>query len=171
MSGHIEVSRAIELAARYHRNQVDKGGEPYILHPLRVMTAVRQAHFSAKHQVIAVLHDIVEDTDIRLTDLTWLGKELCQSLIAITRRYQAHPSGKICFDEYGALAHGDPQETHQEYFQRCVQDPIARVVKYYDTVDNMDPRRFRPGVPLGRYVKAITWFHDNGVVAPPTQPL
>lgn len=51
------LTEAICLAARAHAGQTDKAGEPYILHPLRVMQAV-----SPEARVVAVLHDVIEDT-------------------------------------------------------------------------------------------------------------
>jgi len=52
------LEKAIKIAIEAHSGQVDKGGNPYILHPFRVMLNV-----SDKAKVAAVLHDVVEDTD------------------------------------------------------------------------------------------------------------
>ena len=54
------TERAIEIAARAHAGQVDKAGEPYIFHPLRLMLSLSGVHA----QMAAVLHDVVEDTSI-----------------------------------------------------------------------------------------------------------
>ncbi len=54
------LERAIALAAQAHAGQVDKGGAPYILHPLRVM--LRLTHPEAR--IVAVLHDVLEDCPI-----------------------------------------------------------------------------------------------------------
>ena len=51
------LERAIEIAARAHAGQTDKGGAPYVLHPLRVMLQLRDP----VAQIAAVLHDVVED--------------------------------------------------------------------------------------------------------------
>ena len=59
------LERAIELAVEHHKGQVDKAGEPYILHPLRLMMSVDKDD----EKIVAVMHDIVEDTDITLDDL------------------------------------------------------------------------------------------------------
>ncbi|MDI3292501.1 hypothetical protein [Janthinobacterium tructae] len=53
------LERAIEIAAATHAGQTDKGGAPYILHPLRVMLRVAPG----AQQIVAVLHDVVEDSD------------------------------------------------------------------------------------------------------------
>ena len=54
------LERAIELAVKHHKGQTDKAGKAYILHPLRLMMAVN----TDEEKIVAVLHDIVEDTDI-----------------------------------------------------------------------------------------------------------
>jgi hypothetical protein len=52
------LEHAIALAACAHAGQVDKAGQPYILHPLRVMLRLS----GADERIVAVLHDVVEDT-------------------------------------------------------------------------------------------------------------
>ena len=56
------LEKAIEIASLAHAGVLDKQGQPYILHPLRVMLNVR----GLVAQVVAVLHDVVEDTDVTL---------------------------------------------------------------------------------------------------------
>lgn len=63
------LERAIELAASAHAGQVDKAGQPYILHPLRVMLRME----TLAQKMTAVLHDIVEDTDVTLEQLKMEG--------------------------------------------------------------------------------------------------
>jgi (p)ppGpp synthase/HD superfamily hydrolase len=58
------IEKALQIAARAHEGQKDKEGLPYILHPLRVMHAV---------QVVAVLHDVIEDTSVTSEDLRQAG--------------------------------------------------------------------------------------------------
>ncbi len=55
------LGRAIEIAATAHSGQVDKGGKPYILHPLWVMDRVR--HLGEDYMIVAVLHDVMEDSN------------------------------------------------------------------------------------------------------------
>jgi (p)ppGpp synthase/HD superfamily hydrolase len=57
---------AIALAANAHINQFDKGGKPYILHPLRVMHKVMKMTDDENIHMLAVLHDVVEDTNVTL---------------------------------------------------------------------------------------------------------
>jgi GTP diphosphokinase / guanosine-3',5'-bis(diphosphate) 3'-diphosphatase len=112
------LERAIEIAARAHAGQIDKGGEPYILHPLRVMQA--QTHIDAR--IAAVLHDVVEDTEVSFAVLEQEGFSplVVEAVKALTKL---------------------PGEKRLEAAARAVQNPIARVVKLADVADNMDLRR------------------------------
>lgn len=109
---------AIALAARAHRGQLDKGGQPYILHPLRVM--LRQQDEAAS--IVAVLHNVVEDTSTTLADLREAGysEEVREAVDCLTRR---------------------PGEPYERMLSRVETNPIARRVKLADLEDNMDPRR------------------------------
>ncbi len=112
------LERAIELAAHAHAGQADKGGEPYVLHVLRVMFAVEGEHA----RMAAVLHDIVEDTPMTLDQLRAEGfpEKVVRAVQALTKL---------------------PGETRLEAAQRAAQDPIARIVKLADNADNQNLER------------------------------
>ncbi len=118
MSGNQLLEEAIALAVEAHRGQADKAGAPYILHPLRVMLGVA----GPVEQVVAVLHDVVEDSGWTLERLRERGfpPEVCAALDALTRR---------------------PGESYEAFILRARADPIARTVKLADLEDNMDVRR------------------------------
>ena len=59
------LERALEIAAKAHAGQMDKAGQPYVLHPLRMMLAVT----TPEARMAAVLHDVVEDTAVTLEEL------------------------------------------------------------------------------------------------------
>ncbi|QMT41249.1 HD domain-containing protein [Neisseria shayeganii] len=109
---------AIELAARFHAGQRDKGGAPYILHPLRVMASVS----SEAEKIVAVLHDIVEDTEMDEYGLRQHGfsDEIVEAVLALTKR---------------------EKESRIDAAKRAAANPIARVVKLADVADNMDLSR------------------------------
>ncbi len=123
---------AIALAAHAHRGQVDKGGQPYILHVLRVM--LRQEDETARFA--AVLHDVLEDTQVTLADLRSAGysEPVCAAVDCLTRR-----SG----------------ETYEEMIERVATNPLARQVKLADLADNLDPNRTVPTDPAaaGRHAR------------------
>jgi guanosine-3',5'-bis(diphosphate) 3'-pyrophosphohydrolase len=112
------LERAIEIAAQAHAGQVDKAGQPYILHPLRLMLAVQTTH----ERMAAVLHDVVEDTPWTFEDLAQEG--FPQVVIEAVKALTKH-SG----------------ESRIEAAKRVVQHPIARIVKLADVSDNMDLSR------------------------------
>jgi (p)ppGpp synthase/HD superfamily hydrolase len=112
------LERAIEIAAQVHTDQIDKAGEPYILHPLRVMLSVN----TPAERMAAVLHDVVEDSDVTLADLQAEGfpAEVLNAVEALTKR---------------------DGESRLEAATRAAQNPVARVVKLADVTDNMDLSR------------------------------
>jgi len=112
------LERAIELAAKAHAGQVDKAGQPYILHPLRLMLAVRTPH----ERMAAVLHDIVEDTPTTFDDLVAEGfpPEVVAAIRALTKT---------------------EGEKRVDAAHRAAADPVARAVKLADVADNMDLSR------------------------------
>ncbi|GAA5630250.1 bifunctional (p)ppGpp synthase/hydrolase RelA [Acinetobacter calcoaceticus] len=114
------LERAISLAAERHAGQVDKANAPYILHPLRVMLNVPEI----EHKIVAVLHDILEDTATTIDELYRLGFQthLIDAIIALTKQ---------------------EGESRIQAAQRTVQNPIARVVKLADITDNMDLSRIQ----------------------------
>lgn len=136
------LADAISFAADAHRHQHDKNGDPYILHPLRVMQKVLDKGLPQTYAVVAVLHDVVEDCNVNLEEIEdRFGSTVRRGVDAMTRRKNPDT--------------GEWAETHAEYVDRCLQDPMGLEVKECDTHDNMDPKRFHPEVPYGRYIKVL----------------
>ena len=108
------LEKAITLATAVHIGQKDKLGEPYILHPLRVMAAFEDE--SAR--VTAVLHDVCEDSP-NIDPL------------AIAKTFGAHIGVALNY-----LTRRDGEE-YQDYIQRCAGDPLAKRVKIEDLKDNL----------------------------------
>ncbi len=112
------LERAIAIAAQAHTGQLDKGGQPYILHPLRVMLRVT----GVPERIAAVLHDVVEDSPVTLDDLRaeGFGQDVLDGLEALTKR---------------------PGETRIEAAHRAARNRIARTVKLADNAENLDLSR------------------------------
>ena len=117
------IEKAIQIAARARECQKDKDGEPYILHPLRVMSAVE----GEPAKVAAVLHDVIEDTAITAEDLRreGFGEAVLASVTWLTHR------------------EGEP---YADYVVRCKGDEIVRRVKLADLEDNARPDRIEPAI-------------------------
>ena len=80
-----QLARAISIATKAHEGQFDKGGKPYILHPLHLMS---QLMFDPQLATIAVLHDVVEDSNITMDGLAIEGfsvRVLC-AVDALTKK-------------------------------------------------------------------------------------
>jgi (p)ppGpp synthase/HD superfamily hydrolase len=109
---------AVSIAAQAHRGQKDKAGDPYFLHPLRMMLRMN----SEAEMIAAVLHDVVEDSDWTLEQLRDKGfsEDVLQAVDCLTHR------------------NGEPYE---EFIRRAQQNPIARQVKIADLEDNMNIQR------------------------------
>lgn len=116
------LGRAIAIAATAHQHQVDKAQSPYILHPLRLMMRGQ----TLLEQIVAVLHDVVEDSDWTLAQLAAEGfpEAIVAALDCLTRRRE---------------------ESYEQFIDRIVegslQNPLAAQVKLYDLEDNMDLKR------------------------------
>lgn len=65
-----QLGVAIQLATIAHSGQYDKSGKPYILHPLHLMSELM---YDTELAIIAVLHDVVEDSEFTLEDLKYYG--------------------------------------------------------------------------------------------------
>lgn len=117
------IEDALMLAADKHRGQTDKGGMPYILHPLRVMHRLG-IEATAEERIVAVLHDVVEDSDVTLDELRRRGfaEEVVRAVDSLTKRPEEEN------DYFAAVA-------------RAGADPIGRRVKIADLSDNLDLKR------------------------------
>lgn len=129
------LSRAIELAVWAHHGQLDKGGQPYILHALRVMLAMS----TEEERIVAVLHDAIEDGpgDSRSRIKTsGFSDAVLAALDAVTRR---------------------SDETYRAYIARLSGNALARRVKLADLADNLDARRALPPTSTlkSRYGRAL----------------
>lgn len=109
---------AVALAAKAHAGQVDKAGQPYIEHPMRVMRRVQ----TDDERITAVLHDILEDTSVTVDDLRSL--RCPENVIAAVVALSKHPG-----------------ESLEDSMARAAADPIALVVKRADIADNSAPLR------------------------------
>lgn len=138
------LEKAIEIAAKNHAGDTDKAGKPYLLHPLRLMFAVKTEF----EMIAAVLHDVVEDTSVTLKDLENEGfhPDVIRAVDALTKK---------------------PGESRLEAAKRAAADPIARNVKLADVTDNMDLRRIsepeeKDFERLKEYVEVRKLLMDHG---------
>jgi guanosine-3',5'-bis(diphosphate) 3'-pyrophosphohydrolase len=118
------IEKAIALALRAHAGQKDKAGQPYIMHPLRVMARVHRPDEPA-FAITGVLHDVVEDCEGYSIDTLYLegfNAEVVDAVNSVTRR---------------------DDENYLEFVERAAANRIGKAVKIADIQDNLDPDRIR----------------------------
>lgn len=113
-------AEALAIATEAHAGQTDKAGLPYIEHPKAV--AARLDDSDVDGRVVALLHDVVEDTPVTLDDLAAAGAsdDVIEALNALTHL---------------------PDEPRLDYIERVWRIPLARRVKAADLSENGDPAR------------------------------
>lgn len=112
-----KLEKALEIALDAHRGQTDKAGEIYILHPIRVMQSVE----GRDEKVVALLHDVVEDSGKTFEDLEEeFSEDIVSSVKYLTKR---------------------EDETYLGFIERAKKNEVARRVKIADIQDNLDARR------------------------------
>ncbi len=131
------LEKAIRIAMDAHEGQVDKAGKPYILHPLRLMTLME----SENEMISAVLHDVVEDSNITIGDLKEAGMpdEAIEIIESLTKRNH---------------------ESYEDFIKRVSLNKKAIKIKTADIEDNMNLSRL-PAIKqkdldrLAKYHKAL----------------
>lgn len=138
------LERAIAIACEAHKGQVDKGGQPYILHCLRVMMQMR----TEEERIVAVLHDVLEDNE-------WAFGEIVHNSFSIT-----------ILDALNSISR-KANESYNDYIGRVSKNELARVVKIADLHDNMDidrlpkPLTDRDWKRLEKYGRAINQLEEG----------
>ena len=108
------LGKAITIAVESHTGQVNKKGDPYILHPLRMMFKAR----TIEEKIIAVLHDVIEKTDKDFDFLRNSGfsDKIISAVDALSRR---------------------SEESYDTYIDRVAQNQLAKNIKILDLKDNL----------------------------------
>lgn len=135
--------QALAIAKDAHKGQVDKAGVDYIQHPLFVASLVE----GELAKTVALLHDVVEDSDWTLEDLRKEGlpDEVVQAVGILTKKRN---------------------ENYEEYILRVKQNPLARQVKLADLQHNSDLSRLanvtdRDRKRVAKYQKAISFLSEE----------
>lgn len=135
--------QALAIAEDAHKGQVDKAGVDYIQHPLFVASLVE----GELAKTVALLHDVVEDSDWTLEDLRKEGlpEEVVQAVGILTKKRN---------------------ENYEEYILRVKQNPLARQVKLADLQHNSDLSRLanvtdRDRKRVAKYQKAISFLSEE----------
>ena len=123
---------AMKIAYNAHHGQVDKGGIPYIFHPYHLAEQMPDEYTTC----VALLHDVVEDTDVTLEMLRDSFPEEVVEAVA-------------------TMTHGK-DEPYWDYVQRVSKNPIAKIVKLADLRHNSDQTRM-----IGADEKTLAYFQEK----------
>ena len=118
------LQTAIDIATEAHKGQLDKAGKAYIEHPLRLLAAITEQYpEDIELQCVAVMHDVIEDSDVTFADLKYNGfsDRVIEALKCMTKQLG------IDYDAYITRVVGS--------------NPDAIKVKLADLADNMDLSR------------------------------
>lgn len=143
-----DLIRAIDIAMTAHEGQVDKGGAPYALHPIRVMIAAHDLNpgLPIEGLIAAVLHDVVEDTDVTIEDIELaFGQEVADTIALLTKT---------------------PHEPNDLYYGRLKQNDAATWIKLADLHDNLDVTRLtsfteKDAARIARYKAREQELHEH----------
>ena len=135
----MNLQRAIEIALEAHKGALDKGGNPYILHPLRLMLQMD----SEEEMIVAILHDVLEDSKKWSFDKLHkegFSKKIINSLRSVTKENE--------------------NEDYEKFIDRSIKDKIGRKVKMADISDNLDISRLKEVTDkdilrINKYKKAL----------------
>lgn len=115
----MNLERAIQIAVEAHAGVKDRGGKAYILHPLSVMMRVE----TDAEKMVAVLHDVIEDTGWTFDNLREEGfsEEIIEALGSVTKT--------------------SDEEDYDQFVLRAQKNEIGRKVKIADIKENLDVTR------------------------------
>ncbi len=128
------VNKALQLAREAHYGQVDKRGEPYIYHPIRVALLLDKPF----DRIVGLLHDVAEDTKYTLDDIeSEFGIEIAHVVEKLTH---------------------DTTIPYMDYIEILSRNKSARAVKIADLKDNLDPAREYKNRNTTKYKEALTYL-------------
>lgn len=137
-----ETKKALKLCFEVHKNQLDKGGMPYVFHPFHLAEQMQDE----VTMVVALLHDVIEDSDYTLEDLSNIGfgVEVIEALALLTHKK------------------GVP---YMQYIENLKSNPIARSVKLADLKHNSDLSRLdvindKDKIRGQKYLRAIKLLEE-----------
>lgn len=136
------TKKALKLSFEAHKNQVDKSGMPYVYHPFHLAEQME----TEDAVIVALLHDVVEDTDYTFDDIKELGfsKRVIEALELMTH---------------------DKSVPYMDYVAKIKNNPIAKAVKIADLKHNSDLSRLdvlddKARKRVEKYAAAIKLLED-----------
>ncbi|HED37191.1 MAG TPA: GTP pyrophosphokinase [Ignavibacteria bacterium] len=138
-----KLESAVLIAIKAHQNQIDKGGLPYILHPLRIMIKMQ----TDEEMIVAMLHDVVEDSKISLKDISKyeFDKKIMSALKVLTY---------------------STDQNYEDYIKKISKNKLASKIKIADLKDNLNLNRLpylnkKDLERINKYHKALKYLLEN----------
>ena len=121
---------ALKLCFDAHKEQCDKSGMPYVFHPFHLAEQMTDENST----IVALLHDVIEDTDYTTDDLRAMGfsSEVIEAIALLTH---------------------EPDVPYEDYLRRIKTNPLAKTVKIADILHNSDQSRLDDNDPRAEYLK------------------
>ena len=136
------TKQALRLCFEAHRDQVDKSGMPYVFHPFHLAEQMQ----TEETTIVALLHDVVEDTDYTLEDLSAMGFD------------------PVVIEALTLLTH-DENVPYMDYVRTIKDNPVAKAVKLADLQHNSDLSRLdtvdeKALARREKYLKALALLNE-----------
>ena len=136
-----KINKAINIMYNAHNKQYDKGNYPYVFHPYHLAEQMN----TEEEIIVALLHDVIEDTDITLEELSkYFNKEIIEAIKILTKN----------------------TDNYEEYLKGICTNKLAKRVKIADLKHNMDLTRI-PNLEekdykrIEKYKKALEILNNN----------
>lgn len=141
-----KLESAIGLALDVHKDQVDKGGKPYILHPLSVMLMCD----TTEEKIVGILHDAIEDADSPIAVELYIESVFSEDIVKAIK----------CLTRRGGVS-------YSQYLRDVKSNELARKIKLKDLEHNMDLSRLdvitdKDYDRLDKYKKAVKFLMEEG---------
>lgn len=137
------TKKALKLSFEAHKNQIDKSGMPYVYHPFHLAEQMKDEQTT----IVALLHDVVEDADYTIDDLSSMGfsDEIIEAISLMTH---------------------DKNTPYMDYVAQIAKNPIAKAVKLADLKHNSDLTRLEAVTDkdlkrVEKYKKAIVLLEEH----------
>ena len=130
-----QIDKAFKIADRAHEGQLRCSGQPYVIHPILVAKIVAELGMDKESVIAALLHDVVEDTDLTLEDVTEkFGKSVASLVDGVTK--------------LGKVPLSTREEVQAENVRKMLlamsEDIRVIIIKLADRLHNMRTLEFMP---------------------------
>lgn len=137
------TKKAMRISFEAHKNQVDKNGIPYVYHPIHLAEQMEDENTIC----VALLHDVVEDTDITFEELQKMG---FNDVIITALKLMTHDE-KVSYIDYVRVIKNNPTATKVKLADLKHNSDLTRL----DVIDEKARKR------VEKYKKAIELLEDN----------